>query len=134
MSKSLLGENMIRNFIKLFFLLIIILSAINLYPGKADVIKVRFKETGDRVYRFWVTLRHNDTGWKHYADRWEILTPDRKKILATRVLVHPHVDEQPFTRSMANIKIPSEISKVIVRAHDKVHGYGGKEVTVNLDE
>jgi hypothetical protein len=27
-------------------------------------------------YRFDVTVRHADTGWDHYADAWDILTPD----------------------------------------------------------
>ena len=53
------------------------------------------------------------------------------RVLATRVLLHPHVDEQPFTRSHS-VKIPRDVDEVTVRAHDKVHGYGGAEMTVAL--
>lgn len=45
-----------------------------------------------------VTLSHPDTGWDHYANFWHVLD-DKGNVLAERELVHPHVHEQPFTRS-----------------------------------
>ena len=101
--------------------------------GEADVLKVDAQKLSSGAYRFSVTVQHADTGWKHYADRWEVLGPDRQ-VLATRTLWHPHVDEQPFTRSLPQVLIPAGITQVIVRAHDKVHGYGGREVEVQLTE
>ena len=81
--------------------------------------------------RFSVTLKHDDTGWNHYANRWEVL--DLKgNVLATRVLHHPHVDEQPFTRSLGNVQIPDGIKSVIIRAHDSEHKYSEKTVEVVL--
>ena len=50
----------------------------------------------------------------------------------TRLLLHPHVNEQPFTRSQSGIVIPSGVTQVRVRAHDLVDGYGGREVLVDL--
>lgn len=97
--------------------------------GEADVEQVTVTNTGDRTFRFDVTVRHDDTGWDHYADKWEVLAP-QGKILATRTLLHPHVDEQPFTRSLTGIRIPASLVEVIVRAHDSVHEYGGKTITV----
>lgn len=70
-------------------------------------------------------------GWDHYADRWEILGLDGT-ILATRVLRHPHMEEQPFTRSSRVFAIPEGITRVRVRADDKVHGFGGLEKEVAL--
>ena len=52
----------------------------------------------------------------------------------SRVLFHPHETEQPFTRSQNGLKIPAEVKKVRVRAHDIVDGFGGKEVVVDLSE
>jgi hypothetical protein len=72
-----------------------------------------------------------DAGWEHYADKWEVLTPDGK-VINTRVLAHPHDNEQPFTRSLGGIRIPAGMAKVRVRAHDKVHGYGGAEMDVDM--
>ncbi len=46
-----------------------------------------------------VTLSHGDTGWDHYADGWQVIGAD-DTVLGTRVLHHPHVNEQPFTRSL----------------------------------
>ncbi len=84
-------------------------------------------------YRFDVTLRHADSGWDHYADAWEVLAPDGG-LLAKRVLVHPHVNEQPFTRSLGGVKVPAGIDRVRIRAHDSVHGYGGREMEIALPE
>ncbi|MCA9403306.1 MAG: hypothetical protein KC897_05950 [Candidatus Omnitrophica bacterium] len=99
--------------------------------GQADVIDVKYECA--EVCIFWVTVRHADSGWDHFADRWEILTPDGE-IIATRVLGHPHVNEQPFTRSLGGVVIPAEISAVTIRAHDSAHGYGGGEIAVTLDK
>lgn len=69
-----------------------------------------------------VTLEHADTGWKHYADGWRVVD-GKGKVLGMRTLYHPHVDEQPFTRSLSGINIPSKVTRVYVEAHDKVHGW-----------
>ena len=71
-----------------------------LVAGEADVINVTVVKTATDVYGFSVTVRHDDTGWEHYADKWEVLDIDQN-VLATRILYHPHVDEQPFTRSLS---------------------------------
>jgi hypothetical protein len=68
------------------------------FGGEADVVAVEVKSSGKLTYNFNVTVSHADQGWDHYADRWEIIAPDGE-ILATRVLAHPHTNEQPFTRS-----------------------------------
>ncbi len=99
--------------------------------GEADVTAVRASAGGNGTFTFHVTVKHADTGWDHYADKWDVVGPDGK-ILGTRVLYHPHVEEQPFTRSLSGVRIPAGVTKVIVRAHDKVHAYGGKEFEVAL--
>ncbi len=99
--------------------------------GEADVIEVQALPEGADSWRFNVTVRHADTGWDHYANKWEVVAPDGR-ILGTRVLAHPHENEQPFTRSLGGVKIPSDVTRVTVRAGDSVHGLGGKEVSVEL--
>jgi hypothetical protein len=80
---------------------------------------------------FHVTLKHGDTGWDHYADAWRVVSSDGKE-LGLRTLYHPHVDEQPFTRSLGNVKIPSQMDTVFVEAHDKVHGWSKQRYKVKL--
>ncbi len=99
--------------------------------GEADVIDVKAVKAKPGVYSFRVTVRHGDTGWKHYANRWEVLDA-KGNVLGTRVLLHPHVNEQPFARSLAGVEVPSGIKRVTLRAHDLVHGHGGAEVVVDL--
>jgi len=99
------------------------------YAGEADVVDVTVRMTGENTYSFDVTLRHADEGWQHYADKWDVVAPDGA-VLGTRTLFHPHVDEQPFTRSLSGVKIPASVNEVTVRAHDSVDGYGGKTVKV----
>ena len=99
--------------------------------GEADVVEAEATQEGAGTWRFDVTVAHADEGWDHYADKWEVLAPDGS-LLGTRVLLHPHVGEQPFTRSLGGIAIPAGIDRVILRAHDSVHGLGGGETTVEL--
>lgn len=103
-----------------------------LFAGEADVVKVVVQREGSS-YSFDVTVAHHDEGWNHYADSWDVVAPNGQ-IIATRVLYHPHVDEQPFTRSLSGVEIDPEIKLVTIRAHDLVHGYGGQEKTVDLPQ
>ena len=96
------------------------------YKGAAEAERERAG-----TWRFSVTVSHPDTGWEHYADRWEVVAPDGR-VLGTRVLLHPHVEEQPFTRSLGGVTVPGDLSEVIVRAHCSVDGDGGQSVTVTL--
>ncbi|WP_346897280.1 hypothetical protein [uncultured Roseibium sp.] len=91
--------------------------------GEVSVVKVEATRAPDGTWRFDVTLHHADEGWDHYANLWRIETPDGK-ILGERILAHPHVNEQPFTRSLSGVRIPDTLDQVIVRARDSVHGYG----------
>jgi len=101
------------------------------FAGEADVIKVDVRKAGNNTYHFRVTVRHKDTGWDHYADKWDVVGADGT-VYGTRTLYHPHVDEQPFTRSLSGVTMPAGVRKVNVRAHDSVHKYGGKVVEAAL--
>jgi hypothetical protein len=130
-------NQMINQMIKLvnktliFMALLLFFNLPDLYAGEADVLKVDVKKHKKNTYRFSVTVLHKDTGWKHYADKWDISGEDGT-IFGTRILHHPHEDEQPFTRSLSNVVIPESVKTVIVRAHDSVHKYGGKVMKVEL--
>ena len=106
--------------------------------GNADVVYVKAVQAADSTWTFHVTVSHPDTGWEDYADGWDVLTPDGTVLKPdpespfTRLLLHPHVDEQPFTRSQSDISIPEGVTEVRVRAHDLVDGFGGREVAVDL--
>jgi hypothetical protein len=109
----------------------VVLTAGPARAGEADVVQVEAVGQRDGTWRFMVSVRHGDTGWDHYADKWDVVAPDGA-VLGTRVLLHPHEREQPFTRSLGGVKIPAQITQVTLRAHDSQHGYGGAEVTVDL--
>lgn len=104
----------------------------------ADVVSVRAVHTPDDSWTFHVTVRHPDTGWDDYANGWDVITPDGLVLkrdpddLFTRLLLHPHVDEQPYTRSQSGLFMPEGTNQVIVRAHDLVNGFGGQSITVDL--
>ena len=92
-------------------------------PGCAHVTDVAVTATGDR-FRVDATVQSADTGAEKYADAWEVRAPDGT-VLAVRELLHPHVDEQPFTRSLTDVEIPAGVRTVTVAARDSVLGYCG---------
>lgn len=96
--------------------------------GCADVIGVEV--SGDGPYTFSVTVSSADTGWDRYADQWRIETLDGD-VLGTRELTHPHVDEQPFTRSLGGVEMTAP-QTVVVAARDSVSGYCGETVEVDV--
>lgn len=106
--------------------------------ANADVLFVSATETAVGLWTFSVEVAHPDTGWEDYTDGWDVVLPDGTVAKVspddpfTRLLLHPHETEQPFTRSQSNIPIPPTITTVTVRAHDLVDGFGGQEVVVDL--
>lgn len=95
-----------------------------------EVIAVSASLSADS-WRFDVTVRHNDEGWGHYADGWGVYDENGRE-LGYRALLHPHVNEQPFTRSLTAVIIPTSVKSVVIRAHDSIHG-DSKDFAVDLD-
>lgn len=98
----------------------------------AQVVYVRATEGTDGLWRFDTTVRHADGGWRHYADLWQVLDAQSGEVIAERVLLHPHDQEQPFKRSLGGIRIPEGVSRVRIRAKCNVHGFGGRELVIEL--
>jgi len=120
----------IRLFALIAFLFSMAPYATHSYAGEADVVGVNISKTGRGKFRIDVSVRHADTGWDHYANKWEVLDSEGN-LLGTRVLHHPHVNEQPFTRSLS-IEIPESIKSVVIRAADSEHELGGAEKTIEV--
>jgi len=105
------------------------------YRTDLDWAQVRFvvaQPQSGGTWRFDVTVEHNDEGWDHYADRWQVVDPETLEVYGERILLHPHDNEQPFTRSESGIRIPDDQTSVLVRARCTEHGYEGYAVLVDL--
>lgn len=100
--------------------------------GCAHVVDVAATSDG-ATHTFEVTVESADTGWEKYANAWEIRSP-AGDVLGVRELTHPHVDEQPFTRSLSGVVIPDGVGEVTVVARDSVVGFCGETVTVTLSD
>jgi len=102
-----------------------------LLAGQAVIENVKAECNHKRLCKFDVTISHADEGWTHFANGWQIFTP-KGELLGHRALAHPHVKEQPFTRSIRNIKIPPSIDTVILKANDSVHGESERKYVLKL--
>jgi len=131
LAAAMKGTVMARLFLGWIMIASTTLLATGVVAGETDVVDVKVRKTGQNTFTFDVTVRHADTGWKHYANKWQVESPDGK-VLGTRTLHHPHVDEQPFTRSLSGVKISDAIQSVTVRAFDSKHDDGGATKTVAL--
>ena len=103
-----------------------------LSAGSVEIIDANATASGHGRYHIQVTLRHTDSGWEHYANAWRVLAPDGS-ILGERRLLHPHVDEQPFTRGLT-ITIPDEVTEVEIEAQDSRHGTGKQRFRIRLHQ
>jgi hypothetical protein len=88
----------------------------------ADVISVDVSGN-EGAYQFSIGISSPDTGCDQYADWWEVITVDGE-LIYRRILLHSHVNEQPFVRSGGPVSIAPD-TEVIVRAHMNTGGYGG---------
>ena len=92
------------------------------FTEQADITKVEISGSANN-YTFNVTISSPDTGCNQYADFWEVVSEDGD-LLYRRILLHSHVNEQPFTRSGGPVDIPAN-QVVWVRGHMNTSGYGG---------
>lgn len=115
---------------RVYAISLLLMTSSAAFAGEADVLEARASERGG-TWRFDVTVEHGDEGWDHYADAWRVVGPDGA-VYGERILLHPHENEQPFTRSLSGVEIPSGVTQVVIQARDSVHGWGGAEVVVDL--
>lgn len=114
---------------KLLIIFSLLLST-SISASEVEIVKVLLtKHTG--TWRADVTLKHADTGWKHYADAWRIVD-DKGNEIGKRTLYHPHVNEQPFTRSLSNIQISNDKKIIFVEAHDLNRGWMSNKVKIDM--
>ncbi len=120
---------------QLYKIIALLIGSLIASPVWAEVPTVEGATAQSRAgsWTFAVTLSHPDTGWDHYADGWEVLGLDGTR-LGYRELVHPHVDEQPFTRSLSGVAIPVGTTKVLIRARCNVDGWSEETFEVELEK
>jgi hypothetical protein len=75
------------------------------------------------AWQFVVAIAHDDTGWQHFAHKWQVLAPD-DTVLGYGEVPHPHELEQPFSSPPQDVLIPHGITRVRIRAHCNMHGWG----------
>lgn len=96
-----------------------------------DVTDVEVIAVAERTYRFDVTISSPYDTPERYADAWRVKAEDGT-VFGIRELLHDHEGEQPFTRSLSGIEIPSDVQIVVVEARDLQYGWGGKTLTVEV--
>ncbi|MFT5706884.1 MAG: hypothetical protein ACI9ES_001173 [Oceanospirillaceae bacterium] len=110
----------------LFFLL-----SMPIFASETFIKGVKVTKNSANNYSFSVTLKHADKSWDHYANVWQVETLDGQ-VLGKRVLQHPHVNEQPFTRSLGSVTIDKGIKQVVITAGCNVDGMNSKKYSVKL--
>lgn len=108
---------MLKTVLSAFF----ILTAQAAAADYATIKSVRATQKGG-LWSFTVTISHEDRGWEHFSDAWRVVDKTGKQI-AIRELIHPHVDEQPLTRSLSGIDLPDNMKEVGIQVRDTVGGW-----------
>lgn len=111
---------------------IVLFAATAATADAPQVVDVTATKSG-ATWRFDVAILHADTGWDDYADGWEVIDADGNR-LGVRPLAHPHVNEQPFTRSQNGIVIPEGTTEVFIRVSDNVDGWYEERTPVQLPQ
>ena len=122
----------IKRFIATLFLIVSCLALLSstAYANQAEIVEVKIKSVGNNQYRIDTTIKHADTGWKHYANAWLVFDEEGNK-LGERILHHPHVNEQPFTRSL-RLTIATGVKTITIKAQDSVHGLNEKGMQIKV--
>lgn len=119
------------NSVKKIVILLLLVAPNNAYANDVTILRADFQRDKAGIWSVDVTLEHADSGWEHYADEWRIVDRDGN-VFGSRVLLHPHEDEQPFTRGLMNVALPTEQTILYIEAHDKVHGWSANRLEVDM--
>jgi len=101
------------------------------FAGQVEIVRVELTKYAE-TWRADVTLKHADSGWKHYADTWRLVDEYGNEI-GKRTLYHPHVNEQPFTRSLSDFHIPESKKIIFAEAHDNKHGWSTQRIQIDMN-
>ena len=100
-------------YILLFFLLVFYSGFCS--ASDAKILNASAELTSAQKFNISVTVEHADEGWNHYANAWRIYSMGGK-LIGERILYHPHVEEQPFTRNLLGVSVPLEVKEVMIVA------------------
>lgn len=115
----------------IYFILLLALSPAN--ANQVEILSAEFIHKQQDNWTVKVSLKHNDTGWQHYANSWRIVDRKTSTVLGERILHHPHVNEQPFTRQL-DVTIPETSTHVYIQAHDTQHGWSTETLEIDLSK
>ena len=113
------------------FALFAIVFTTFLMAEKADVIDAKIKKSYGGSYVAYVKIKHNDVDASHFADEWEILDENGKRI-TVRLIFGPQPGKEIIDSELYGFKIPKGTKKIIIRAHCSKDGFGGKEFEIDL--
>lgn len=95
-----------------------------------DVVDVELTPTGaERTYDVAATLSSPYDSPERYADAFRVRT-ESGDVLGVRELTHDHAAEQPFTRTLAGVVVPTGVDEVVVEGRDQANGLGGQALLV----
>lgn len=97
-----------------------------------DIRKATLTPTANGVYEATVTVSSPYDTPERYADGWRVLKAGTDEVLGEHMLAHDHADEQPFSRTQSDLKIPDGVSRVTIQGRDQDNGYGGETVTIDV--
>jgi hypothetical protein len=116
--------------LKTYLMMVGLLLTTFVFANDVEVVKVVLTSQSG-TWRADVTLKHSDEGWQHYADAWR-LVDEKGNEIGKRTLYHPHVNEQPFTRSLSSFQIPKDKKIIFVEAHDLKHGWSPNRIKSDM--
>lgn len=106
------------------------LVAASAAAGEVEIMDVEFRISG-KAWDVRAMLRHQDSGWEHYADALRVVMDDGVE-LGSVIFEAPHVGEDVFKPAIRGVFIPQGVMTVYVEAHDNVHGWSRQRVKVDL--
>ncbi len=105
-----------------------------------DIIDATAALADDGTWRISATVSSPYETPDRYADAWRVLDggpldddTDEPSVLAIRELLHDHINEQPFTRSLNDVVIPDDVTTIVIEGRDQVSGWGGGRYEIVLE-
>ena len=108
---------------RLYFIssILLIMFIHNAQAGTVEILAVEFHKTGMDTWSVRVTLKHDDMGWEHYADNWQIVNENGKILKVKEVIEDDYLKRVPLKRELLNRALKEIIEDLKVTKVENYH-------------
>lgn len=114
----------------LLALLIALTTSIVAHADDVDVLMVKGMESNG-VWKFDITVHHDDSSEDHHVDSVAIFTPD-ETLLGVSKIPMPSIGADHVTTQLSGVTVPDGVEYILIKGHCSSYGWTDDGIIIPL--